>query len=166
MIPRGHATVMRKDCFNDPGVSQHIMYCILSAIFLSPVEPEKDTNCTALVEVVIGGGQRFLCDLIQHTSRSRFLLLIKHRSMIRCLDKENGKLSGETMPHVLNQKKRQINFLQHSCVWQCSRQPKTFLSVLLEGLPWSKFGTFPSSSKQLGPQTDQSSAILFATFSS
>ncbi|CAK9067381.1 unnamed protein product [Durusdinium trenchii] len=27
MIPRGHATVMRKDCFNDPGVSQHIMYC-------------------------------------------------------------------------------------------------------------------------------------------
>lgn len=27
MIPRGHATVMRKDCFHDPGVSKHIMYC-------------------------------------------------------------------------------------------------------------------------------------------
>ncbi|CAJ1433139.1 unnamed protein product [Effrenium voratum] len=27
MIPRGHALVMKKDCFNDPGVSQHIMYC-------------------------------------------------------------------------------------------------------------------------------------------
>jgi len=29
MIPRGHATVMRKDCFHDPGVSKHIMYCAL-----------------------------------------------------------------------------------------------------------------------------------------
>eukprot|EP00435_Cladocopium_sp_Y103_P060175 s2340_g21.t4 len=27
MIPRGHATVMGKDCFHDPGVSNHIMYC-------------------------------------------------------------------------------------------------------------------------------------------
>lgn len=27
MIPRGKASVMKKDCFNDPGVSQHIMYC-------------------------------------------------------------------------------------------------------------------------------------------
>ena len=26
MIPRGHATVMQKDCFHD-GVSNHIMYC-------------------------------------------------------------------------------------------------------------------------------------------
>ncbi|CAE7230197.1 ABCI20 [Symbiodinium natans] len=27
MIPRGHASVMKKDCFHDGGVSQHIMYC-------------------------------------------------------------------------------------------------------------------------------------------
>eukprot|EP00933_Yihiella_yeosuensis_P023701 TRINITY_DN1843_c0_g1_i3.p1 TRINITY_DN1843_c0_g1~~TRINITY_DN1843_c0_g1_i3.p1 ORF type:complete len:578 (-),score=115.50 TRINITY_DN1843_c0_g1_i3:213-1946(-) len=27
MIPRGYASVMGKDCFNDPGVSQEIMYC-------------------------------------------------------------------------------------------------------------------------------------------
>merc|ERR1719463_755750 len=27
MIPRGLASVLGKDCFNDPGVAEHVMYC-------------------------------------------------------------------------------------------------------------------------------------------
>mmetsp|Transcript_42519 Transcript_42519/g.98459 ORF Transcript_42519/g.98459 Transcript_42519/m.98459 type:complete len:305 (+) Transcript_42519:2-916(+) len=27
MIPRGFARILGKDCFNDPGVAQHVMYC-------------------------------------------------------------------------------------------------------------------------------------------
>ena len=77
MIPRGLAKVMGKDCFNDAGVSQHIMYCTLLCIgpcqqhaptagisqrVVSNNWRSQEQNQKHLSEVATGGGPSFSCD--------------------------------------------------------------------------------------------------------
>eukprot|EP00931_Biecheleriopsis_adriatica_P072351 TRINITY_DN4656_c0_g1_i1.p1 TRINITY_DN4656_c0_g1~~TRINITY_DN4656_c0_g1_i1.p1 ORF type:complete len:565 (+),score=118.72 TRINITY_DN4656_c0_g1_i1:44-1738(+) len=95
MIPRGFASIMGKDCFNDPGVSQHIMYCgdwWRTKFFMNMTvgdllgEVSKTDRCKHLSKVLqvdfnwkineISDGMRRRCQLIEclATPRSVYLM--------------------------------------------------------------------------------------------
>lgn len=85
MIPRGFATVLGKDCFNDPSVSRQVMYCgdwwrtnffmNLTISELIGEELAKTTRCQHLADVLqvdmswkinnISDGQRRRCQLLE-----------------------------------------------------------------------------------------------------
>jgi CCR4-NOT complex subunit CAF16 len=95
MIPRGLASVMGKDAFNDPGVSQHVMYCgdwwrtnffmnLALRDLLGPVC--ETTRCQHLVEVLqvsldwkindLSDGQRRRCQLLELLATPRAIYLM------------------------------------------------------------------------------------------
>ena len=67
MIPRGHASVMKKDCFHDGGVSQHIMYCCSAALVqmhqMQVQFPGSYAFECLVRQVVTGGEQNSSCSM-------------------------------------------------------------------------------------------------------
>jgi len=95
MIPRGHASVMKKDCFHDGGVSQHIMYCgdwwrtkffmnlTVGALLGDIAKSERSQHLAKVLQVdmewkinEVSDGMRRRCQLLECLSTPRSVYLM------------------------------------------------------------------------------------------